>query len=264
MRFGSFELNLRTGELLPNGPEADGSPPQKVLLREQPFQILLILVERRGGLVTRDEIKKVLWPNDTIVDFDRSINVAMAILRKAVGDTAENPKYIETLPRRGYRLIAPVLWESITETLKGEDPQTSAPLLASRVGGVHSARSWLAAVAILVLFTAGALYWRFHSRIGLSSSDTLVLADVNNQTADAALGDGMSFALQVALQQTPYLNFLGGDKVHETLRLLRLSEDARIAPDVALEVCRKTNSRAVISAFIADAGNRFHYRVKRD
>jgi DNA-binding winged helix-turn-helix (wHTH) protein/tetratricopeptide (TPR) repeat protein len=254
VRFGSFELNLRTGELLPNGPEADGSPPQKVLLREQPFQILRILVERRGGLVTRDEIKKVLWPNDTIVDFDRSINVAMAILRKAVGDTAENPKYIETLPRRGYRLIAPVRWESITETLKGEDPPTSAPLPASRVGGVHSARSWL---AILVLFTAGALYWRFHSRIALSSSDTLVLADVNNQTADAALGDGMSFALQVALQQTPYLNLLGGDKVHETLRLLRLSEDTRITPDVALEVCRKTNSRAVISAFIGDAGNRF-------
>jgi hypothetical protein len=107
--------------------------------------------------------------------------------------------------------------------------------------GVHLARSWLAmAAAILVLFAAIALYWRFHSRITLSSSDTLVLADMNNQTGDTALGDGMNLALQVALQQTPYLNLLGGDKVYDTLRLLGLSEDARITPEVAGQVCRKT------------------------
>jgi DNA-binding winged helix-turn-helix (wHTH) protein len=267
VRFGNFELDLRTGELVANEAGVDGAPPQKVLLREQPFQILRILIERRGGIVTRDEIKKVLWPNDTIVGFDRSINVAMAILRKAVGDTAEDPRYIETLPRRGYRLIVPVQRESTTEPPKAEDQQTSAaelrkdllPVQKELRPGIHLARSWLAmAAAILVLFTAAAaLYWRFHSRIALSSSDTLVLADMNNQTGDAALDDGMNLALQVALQQTPYLNLLGGDKVRETLRLLGLSEDTRITPDVALKVCRKTNSRAVISAFIGDAGNRF-------
>src|SRR5258708_9713301 len=120
VRFGSFELNLGTGELVANEPEVGGAPPQKVLLREQPFQILRILIDRQGGIVTRDEIKKVLWPNDTIVDFDRSINVAMAILRKAVADNAENPKYIETLPRRGYRLIVPVERESTTKPPKPE------------------------------------------------------------------------------------------------------------------------------------------------
>ncbi len=140
------------------------------------------------------------------------------------------------------------------------------------------------AAAVLVLFTAGALYWRFHSRITLSSSDTLILADVSNQTSDGALDEGLNFALMVALEQTPYLNILGSDKVHETLRQLRLSEqsdntrptsssnkgptsnythalplleDTRITPEVALRVCRKTNSRAVISVSIADAGNRF-------
>ena len=87
VRFGRFELNLRTGELVPNEPEVDGSPPHKILLREQPFQILRLLVEHGRKIVTRDEIKRLLWPNDTIVDFDRSINVAMAILRKAVGDS---------------------------------------------------------------------------------------------------------------------------------------------------------------------------------
>ena len=68
-------------------------------------------MERQGKIVTRQEIRRILWPNDTVVDFDRSINVAMAILRKALGDDAEQPKYIETLPRRGYRLIAPVEWQ---------------------------------------------------------------------------------------------------------------------------------------------------------
>src|SRR5580693_8242939 len=95
IRFGSFTLDLRTGELVGNDAGEGGAPLQKVVLREQPFQILRILIERRGGIVTRDEIKKVLWPNDTTVDFDRSINVAMAILRKAVADNAENAKYIE-------------------------------------------------------------------------------------------------------------------------------------------------------------------------
>jgi DNA-binding winged helix-turn-helix (wHTH) protein/tetratricopeptide (TPR) repeat protein len=267
VRFGKFELNLQTGELVANEPGVDGPPPQKVLLREQPFRILRILIERGGGIVTRDEIKKVLWPNDTIVDFDRSINVAMAILRKAVGDTAENPKYIETLPRRGYRLIVSVQRESTTEAPKAGGRHISAaelrkdllPVQKELRPGIHFARSWFAtAGAILVLFTAAAaLYWRFQSRITLSPSDTLVLADVDNQTADVALDDGMNIALQVALQQTPYLSLLGGDKVHETLRLLGLSEDTRITTEVAVQVCRKTNSRAVISASIGDAGNRF-------
>jgi tetratricopeptide (TPR) repeat protein len=124
----------------------------------------------------------------------------------------------------------------------------------------HSVRNWFASAAFLLLIlAAGALYWRIHSRITLASSDTLVRADMDNQTADVALGDGMDLALQVTLEQTPYLNLLGRDKVRETLRVLGLGEDSRVTPQIALQVCRRTNSRAVISAFIADVGNR--YRV---
>jgi DNA-binding winged helix-turn-helix (wHTH) protein len=141
VQFGGFELNLRSGELVSNEPEVAGSPPRKVLLREQPFRILRILIEHRGKTVTRDEIKKVLWANDTIVDFDRSINVAMAILRKAVNDDAENPRYIETLPRRGYRLIVPVEWqESTSDIPKEEDAPPSTPLPARRIGGLIGKR----------------------------------------------------------------------------------------------------------------------------
>ena len=88
VRFGEFELNIRTGELFSIG-AAVGAGSAKVLLREQPFQILRILVERQGNIVTRQEIRQILWPDDTIVEFDRSINVAMAILRKALADDAQ-------------------------------------------------------------------------------------------------------------------------------------------------------------------------------
>src|SRR5690348_4835597 len=111
VRFGEFELNLRTGELFSIGTAAVEAGSAKMLLREQPFQILRILLERQGKIVTRQEIRQILWPNDTVVEFDRSINVAMAILRKALADDADHPQYIETLARRGYRLIAPVEWQ---------------------------------------------------------------------------------------------------------------------------------------------------------
>src|SRR5467141_2601007 len=135
VRFGTFELNVRTGELISFGPGAAEAGSAKVLLREQPFQILRILVERQGKIVTRQEIRQILWSNDTVVEFDRSINVAMAILRKALADDADHPQYIETLARRGYRLIAPVesqqsstaaqdTFGSLTETL----PRIEGPM----------------------------------------------------------------------------------------------------------------------------------------
>ncbi len=96
-RFGPFELDLRAGEL-----HGNGAP---ILLPVQVLQVLQILIERGGELVTREEIRKTLWPNDTIVEFDHSINTAIKKLRKALDDSADEPRYIETIPRRGYRLM---------------------------------------------------------------------------------------------------------------------------------------------------------------
>jgi serine/threonine protein kinase/tetratricopeptide (TPR) repeat protein len=100
VRLGAFELDLRSGELRAND--------QTIVLQEQPLQILRMLVEREGDLVSREEIRKRLWPNDTIVEFDHSINAAIKNLRRALGDSADEPNYIETLARRGYRLMVPV------------------------------------------------------------------------------------------------------------------------------------------------------------
>jgi serine/threonine protein kinase/Tol biopolymer transport system component len=101
VRLGAFELNLRAGEL--RGPD------DKIRrLQEQPFQILRMLVERSGEVISREEIQRKLWPNDTVVEFDHSIHTAINKLRQAFGDSADSPKYIETVARRGYRLLIPV------------------------------------------------------------------------------------------------------------------------------------------------------------
>ena len=116
-RFGPFELDLRAGEL-----HGNGSP---ILLPVQLLQVLQTLVERGGDLVTREEIKRKLWPNDTVVEFDHSINTAIKKLRRALNDSAEEPRYIETIPRRGYRLMVPVEW-----TKSGDDSSEDVSLLA--------------------------------------------------------------------------------------------------------------------------------------
>jgi len=124
VRFGAFELDLGTGELQ-STETADAN--NKVLLREQVFQVLRMLVEREGKIVTREEIKGKLWPNDTVVDFDHSINATIRSLRRTLGDSAENPRYIETLARRGYRLmVATEYLKSAPGMAPGEAPSTLA------------------------------------------------------------------------------------------------------------------------------------------
>src|SRR5437016_14304022 len=100
VRFGRFELDLQSGELRHAG--------QKVKLQEQPFQVLARLLENPGKIVTREELRSKLWPEDTFVDFDHSLNAAIKRLRDALGESADAPVYVETLARRGYRFIAPV------------------------------------------------------------------------------------------------------------------------------------------------------------
>jgi DNA-binding winged helix-turn-helix (wHTH) protein len=99
-RFGVFELDLRAGELRKSG--------VKLRLQGQPFQVLALLLERAGEVVTREELQQKLWPSDTFVDFDHSLNTAINKVREVLGDSASSPRYVETLSRRGYRFIAPV------------------------------------------------------------------------------------------------------------------------------------------------------------
>ncbi len=98
--FGVFEVDLAAGELRKSG--------RRVRLQEQPFQMLVLLLERPGDVITRDELRQKLWPADTFVDFDHSLNTAINKVREALGDSASSPRYVETLARRGYRFLATV------------------------------------------------------------------------------------------------------------------------------------------------------------
>src|SRR6185436_10723696 len=100
VRFGVFEADLRSGELRKNG--------VKIRLPGQPFEVLAMMLERPGEVVTREELQKRLWPDGTFVDFDHSLNNAINKIREALGDSAESPRFVETLSRRGYRFIATV------------------------------------------------------------------------------------------------------------------------------------------------------------
>ena len=99
-RFGAFQVNLCTGELRKKG--------VRIKLQQQPFQVLTALLQNPGELVTRERLRSAIWPGDTFVDFDNSLNTAINKLREALSDSASSPRFIETLPRRGYRFIAPV------------------------------------------------------------------------------------------------------------------------------------------------------------
>jgi DNA-binding winged helix-turn-helix (wHTH) protein len=259
VRFGAFELDLTTGELRSTEtPDAN----DRVLLREQVFRVLRMLVEREGKIVTREEIKGRLWANDTVVDFDQSINATIKALRRALGDSADNPRYIETLGRRGYRLVPAIeSLESAPRITPGEDdlkqirPEVNPP----------TRRRWRV-FATGVLLAVGALsVWRYEvyrHRITLAPTDTIVLADVDNRTNDTVFDDALSTALRYEMAQTPYLNLLGSDKTYATMGQLKLPPTTRITAEIARQICNKTNSKVVIADSIADAGNGYYVEIR--
>src|SRR5579863_3457361 len=171
IRFGVFEVDQHSGELRKQG--------LRIKLREQPLQILLLLLAHPGELVSREELQKQLWPADTFVDFDRGLNKAVNHLREALGDSAESPRFIETLPKRGYRFIAPVdphhpnghLVEPIAETPRNPAVQPE-PLAHAQPIRAHGATHrhglklspgfpWMiAGLSSVLAVISAALLWR--------------------------------------------------------------------------------------------------------
>src|SRR6266568_8728776 len=161
LRFGVFEVDLRSRELRKQG--------VRIKLQEQPFHVLTVLLQRPGEVVTREELRSQNWSADTFVDFDNSLNTAINKLREALGDSADNPRFIETLPRRGYRLIAPV-----TEA----DGATRGTAAGVSAAARPRSRKIVATMAVVVVAAgiAGGLLW--HSRKPLlTEKDTIVLGD---------------------------------------------------------------------------------------
>ena len=156
VRFGAFEVDLRAGELRKDG--------AKLKLTGQPFQVLTILLEQPGEVVTRDELQKRLWP-DTFVDVDHNLNTAINKIREVLGDSAEGPRFVETLPRRGYRFIASVDGASHVPAnpAAAETAVVSAPT-ANRTSGKYPTPSKILgySIAALLMLMGFSVPWILH------------------------------------------------------------------------------------------------------
>jgi eukaryotic-like serine/threonine-protein kinase len=244
LRFGTFELDLRAGELRKQG--------LRVKLQEQPFRVLTILLRHPGEVVNREELRSQIWPADTFVDFDNGLNTSINKLREALGDSADKSRFIETLPRRGYRFIVPV---------------TGLDRITRETGtGVESARSrkFVVTVAVVALaaVVAGGLLWHSLKAPLLSERDTIVLGDFANSTGDSVFDGTLREGLSVELEQSPFLSLVSQDEIHQTLRMMERPANSRRTPEITREVCQRTDSAAAVDGSIALIGTRYTLTLK--
>src|SRR5262252_2529218 len=164
VRFAQFEVDFRAGELRKDG--------RRIRLQEQPLQVLAMLVERPDEVITREELQQKLWPADTFVDFDHGLNSAVARLREALNDSAERPRYIETLARRGYRFIGKL--EEVVSSAAGQEAPAS---LGDKAASSRRTRIWTTPAAILagvgLLVLAVAAYFLRHPFKSLALNKTI-------------------------------------------------------------------------------------------
>ena len=240
--FGAFTVDARTGELSHSG--------RRTPLRDQAFQLLLALLERPGELVTREELSRRLWGTDTFVDFDRGLNKIVNHLRDALGDSAEQPRFIETLPRKGYRFIAAV-------TRTGEDggtaPQPTAPS-AARV------RRWLPLSVVLAAGLGIAVgaglgevrKWtigRWNAAQAISALAVIPLENLSRDSEQQYFADGLTDALITDLAKA------GTVRVASRTSVIRYRE----AKKSIEEIGRELNVDAVVEGTVMHAGN--HVRI---
>ncbi len=269
IRFGVFEVDVRTGEVHKNGVQ--------VKLQEQPFQVLAALLERPGEMVTREELRQRLWPSDTFVDFDNSVNAAVNRLREALGDSAENPRFVQTLPRRGYRFIAPV------ETADHDSPGavTSSPLpspiretvpTAPTAMLPRSLQFWVASIAITATLLSLSVYRWKSGRVArgpiAGSIRSIAVLPLENLTGDPGqeyFVDGMTDALITDLAQIRSLRVISRTSVMQYKRARKsLPEIAReLNVDTVLEgSVVRSGEQVRIDAQLIRAANDQHLWAK--
>jgi TolB-like protein/DNA-binding winged helix-turn-helix (wHTH) protein/tetratricopeptide (TPR) repeat protein len=252
LRFGLFELDLRSGELWKQG--------RKIRLEGQPVQILIYLLERSGELVTRDELRERLWPADTYVNFEHGLNAAVKRLRRALNDSAENPRFVETLPRRGYRFLAPV--ESVRadedipvvtevppekpvsapeEPPHSEDDHTLEPvhwLLAHK-------KSAFALLLVLAIFMAWMLRPKNNQSPVIRSLAVLPLENLSGDPSQDYFSDGMTDELITELGQ------ISGLRVISRTSVMTYKGARKPLPQIA----RELNVDTVVEGTVRRSGN---------
>ena len=241
-------------------------------LKPIPMELLLFLVERRGEMVTREQIVERIWGKGVFLDTDNGINGAISKIRQVLRDDAEQPRFVQTVTGKGYRFVASVIEVPFTAPKKDEAPSqssiglTTSDAKAAEVPGAFRRKLWKilvpAVLAVAVGVISVALSHRSVKANRLGDKDTIVLADFANSTGDAVFDDTLKTALNVSLRQSPFLNVLPDGQVAKTLNLMVRSADAKLTPEIARELCLRTGSKAYLAGAIGSLGSEYVLGLK--
>jgi DNA-binding winged helix-turn-helix (wHTH) protein/tetratricopeptide (TPR) repeat protein len=249
-RFGPFEVDLRSGEVYKHN--------IRLKLQDQPFHVLALLLERPGDLVTREELGQKLWPADTFVDFDTGLNSAIKKLRDVLSDSAEEPRYIETLPRRGYRFIAHVENGDVPAPDVGKIHVAPVVPLGPTPALWNKRRLIIAACVAALLVVAAVAAWReLRPRPVLTSTDVILLASFINKTGDSIFDNSLDKALEVKLTESPFLSLLPEADARRTMGMMRHDPSERVTQELGIEICKRQGLKAVVVPEIAAFGSRY-------
>ena len=252
IRFGTYEVSLRSGELRKGG--------VRIRVQQQPLKVLEILLERPGEVVSREDLRNRVWPNDNFGDFDQAVNIAIAKLRTALGDSAENPRFIETLPKRGYRFIAEVRSVDTGSPARPPEPAVGdlrqiklEPLPpvaeAARAHKQRSPLGWITIASALFLSTVFGLWqYRVHrvSPVGIRSLAVLPLENLSGDASQDYFADGMTDQLITDLAQISALRVISRTSV-------MVYKGAR---KPLPEIARELNVDAVVEGTVVRSGER--------
>src|SRR5215472_18898742 len=253
LRFATFEVDLQARELRKNG--------LKLKLQGQPLEVLAMLLEQPGELVSRERLRERLWPTDTFVDFDHGVNTAINRLRESLGDSADNPRFIETLPRRGYRFLASVESSApVAQALRVGAAVPEAPPVPAKEAGAPFRKKkrlgWiLAAVLLLGLLIAAGMGDFRHRLFGkqphaaIQSIAVLPLVNLSNDANQDYFADGITEALTTDLGKISALRVISRTSV------MQYKGSKKSLPEIA----RELQVDALVEGTVSRSGN--HMRI---
>jgi eukaryotic-like serine/threonine-protein kinase len=249
VRFEDFELDLRSYRVRRSG--------RTLKLERIPMEVLFLLVQRQGQLVTREEIIEKLWGKNVFLDTDNAINTAIRKIRQVLKDNPDQPRFVQTITGRGYRFIAQVaeVGEAKIAAVMTV-PQKPVPAAEAPVGMQKPWRVIVPAVVAGLALSVGG-YFFFHRSATLTDKDTIVLADFRNTTGDPVFDDTLRQGLAVQLEQSPFLSLISQERTRQMLKLMAKPADARLTPEIAREICERTQSAAVLDGSIANLGSQY-------
>jgi eukaryotic-like serine/threonine-protein kinase len=276
-RFGVFEASTETGELQKKG--------VRVKLQEQPFQLLSLLLENAGEIVSRESVRERLWPGNTFVEFDASLSVAVGKLRDALGDSADNPRFVETIPRKGYRFIAPVECVAPPPSGAAKSNSISTRDQAAQAPGLPSAKSWRPNIGYLALalvalgWTGAYVFQSLHKHPAAAAAESIVVPapphirrsvavlgfrNLPGRKDDEWLSQAFSEMLGTELSAGGALRVVSDEDVARSKREIPLGDEETLAKSTLAHLRTKAGADVVVVGSYTPISGKDRERIRLD